>query len=103
MYESTFVFENDFAAVLPPPGPNQPPPLHPLLQQEPVQGNCDVLIFHPRHDLTLARLEAKDIIGIIDQWISTYKQRGGQEGIEYIQIFEVCSLHLTCTNFINIA
>ena len=31
------------------------------LSSEPVVGACDVLIFHPRHDLTLARLSPEDI------------------------------------------
>ena len=100
MYESTFVFENDFAAVLPPPGPLPPPLLHPLLAQEPVQGNCDVLIFHPRHDLTLPRLETSEIVRIVDEWIAVYEKRGRQEGIKYIQIFEVRPLS-TCINIAN--
>ena len=86
------VFTNDFSAVLPPPGPAAPCAPHPLLQTEPVEGACDVLIFHPRHDLTLARLPPSDIETIIDQWKAIYKKRGAQEGIKYVQIFEVrCS------------
>ena len=88
-YEHTMVFENDYAAVLPPPGPSAPPAPHPLLTTEPVQGGCDVLCFHPRHDLTLARLPIPDIERVIEQWISIYKKRGAQEGIKYVQIFEV--------------
>jgi len=41
-----------------------------LLACEPVVGPCDVLIFHPRHDLTLPRLALKDIARIVDEWIS---------------------------------
>lgn len=51
-----------------------------------------MIIFHPRHDLTLARLGQEDIIRIIDEWISVYTKRGSQEGIKYVQIFEVCAL-----------
>ena len=88
-YEHTMVFENDFAAVLPPPGPAAPAAPHPLLTTEPVQGGCDVICFHPRHDLTLARLPVPDIQRIIDEWCSIYKKRGSQEDIKYVQIFEV--------------
>lgn len=88
-YTSTMVFENDFAAVLPPPGPVPPAAPHPLLTTEPVQGGCDVIVFHPRHDLTLARLSQADIVKIVDEWIAVYKARGRQEGVEYVQIFEV--------------
>ena len=84
-------FENDFAAVLPPPGPIAPMISHPLLTTEPVQGGCDVLCFHPRHDLTLARLEVEAIEKIIEEWTRVYLRRGRQEGIKYVQIFEVFS------------
>ncbi|KAG8916723.1 galactose-1-phosphate uridyl transferase [Tulasnella sp. 417] len=94
-YISTMVFENDFPAVLPPPGPKSPEPIHPLLRLEPVQGNCDVLIFHPRHDLTLARLSSSDIERVIEEWKAIYVRRGNQEGIEYVQIFEVGIINCT--------
>lgn len=90
-YGNTFAFENDFAAVLPPPGPAPPPVPHPLLTIEPVQGGCDVICFHPRHDLTLARLPIPDIRKVIDEWVRIYLKRGREEGINYVQIFEVCS------------
>ena len=83
------VFANDYAAVLPPPGPIAPAAPHPLLTTQPVDGQCDVLAFHPQHDLTLARLAVKDIARIVDEWIAVYKRRGAQEGIKYVQIFEV--------------
>jgi UDPglucose--hexose-1-phosphate uridylyltransferase len=87
-YTKTTVFENDFAAVLPQPAPQPPAAPHPLLTSEPVSGGCDVIIFHPRHDLTLARLNSEDILPIIDEWIRVYVRRGAQLGIEYVQIFE---------------
>ncbi|KAH9951440.1 galactose-1-phosphate uridyl transferase [Amylocystis lapponica] len=80
VYTHTMVFENDFAAVLPPPGPAAPPAPHPLLTTEPVQGGCDVLIFHPRHDLTLARLPIADIERIIEEWCTVYKKRVQKRG-----------------------
>lgn len=90
VYDATMSFVNDYAAVLPPPGPLAPVAPHPLLTTEPVNGACDVIIFHPRHDLTLARLAKEDILRIIDEWIAVYKKRGDQEEIKYVQIFEVC-------------
>lgn len=88
-YENTTAFENDFAAVLPPPGPLAPVAPHPLLTTEPVQGGCDVICFHPRHDLTLARLAIGDIEKVIEEWIRVYLTRGRQDRIKYVQIFEV--------------
>ncbi|KAF7796787.1 hypothetical protein EIP86_007971 [Pleurotus ostreatoroseus] len=97
-YTSTFVFENDYAAVLPPPGPEAPPAPHPLLTAEPVTGGCDVITFHPRHDLTLARLAIPDIEKVIAQWCAVYDRRGHQEGIEYVQIFENKGAMMGCSN-----
>ena len=95
-YEHTMVFANDFAAVLPPPGPTEPPEPHHLLKTAPVQGGCDVIIFHPRHDLTLARLPVPDIERVIEEWRTVYTKRGAEDGVNYIQIFEV--RHIGCTD-----
>ncbi|KAJ7632320.1 galactose-1-phosphate uridylyltransferase [Roridomyces roridus] len=97
-FEHTHVFENDFAAVLPAPAPIAPIAPHPLLATEPVHGGCDVLIFHPRHDLTLSRLTLPDIERIIDEWIKIYTKRSMQEGIKYVQIFENKGAMMGCSN-----
>jgi len=89
VYTSTMVFENDYGAVLPPPGPVAPQTAHPLLSAEPIQGGCDVVCFHPRHDLSLPTLSLSDVENIVDEWISVYMRRGTEPGIKYVQIFEV--------------
>ncbi|KAI0075447.1 galactose-1-phosphate uridylyltransferase [Panus rudis PR-1116 ss-1] len=97
-YTRTTVFENDYAAVLPPPGPAPPAPPHPLLTSDPVEGGCDVIVFHPRHDLTLARLSRDDILNVIAEWQSVYNRRGSQDGIKYVQIFENKGSIMGCSN-----
>ncbi|EIW85331.1 galactose-1-phosphate uridylyltransferase [Coniophora puteana RWD-64-598 SS2] len=97
-YTSTLVFENDFAAVLPPPGPAAPDASHPLLTVEPVQGGCDVICFHPRHDLSFPTLQIPDIEKVIDQWTQVYLTRGRQEGIKYVQLFETKGAIMGCSN-----
>lgn len=97
VYDQTYIFENDFAAVLPLPMPKAPAAIHPLLSLEPIHGGCDVLVFHPRHDLTLSRLSISDIERIIDDWTLIYRRRGSQDGIKYVQIFEV-DLHVDSTS-----
>ena len=47
------------------------------------------MMFHPRHDLTLARMSIHDIEYVIAEWVRIYLERGSQPGIEYVQIFEV--------------
>lgn len=83
------VFENDYPAILPPPGPAAPSVAHPLLTAEPIQGACDVVCFHPRHDLSLPTLSLDDVVKIVEEWTRVYVLRGAQSGIEYVQIFEV--------------
>lgn len=88
-YERIFTFVNDFAALLPGPAPEAPVPPHPMFTSQPVHGTCDVIVFHPDHNLTLAQLEPSAIETIIDEWIRVYLERGTQEGVKYVQIFEV--------------
>ncbi|KAF9228626.1 galactose-1-phosphate uridylyltransferase [Gyrodon lividus] len=97
-YKTTMVFENDYAAVLPPPGPVDPPSLHPLLTTEPIQGGCDVVCFHPRHDLSLPTLKVDDIVDIVEEWARIYHRRGFQDGIKYVQIFENKGAIMGCSN-----
>ncbi|THV08086.1 galactose-1-phosphate uridyl transferase [Dendrothele bispora CBS 962.96] len=97
-YEHTYTFENDYAAILPPPVPAPPPVSHPLLTIQPVSGGCDVLIFHPRHDLTIPRLTLEDISRIIEEWIRIYRKRGAEEGIKHVQIFENKGSIMGCSN-----
>ena len=54
-YESTFVFTNDFAALLPD-SPLFDEGQDPLLRYQGVRGTGRVLCFSPRHDLTLAEM-----------------------------------------------
>ncbi|KAF9456501.1 galactose-1-phosphate uridylyltransferase [Collybia nuda] len=98
VYTHVHTFDNDFAAILPAPSPPTPSSPHPLLTTEPVHGGCDVLIYHPRHDLTLARLSVGDIKRIVDEWIRIYHKRGSQEGIKYVQIFENKGSIMGCSN-----
>ena len=97
-YKETFTFENDFAAILHSPIPSAPLPVHPLMTVQPIHGACDVLTFHPRHDLTMALLSQSDIKRIINEWIRLYEARGSQPGIQYVQIFEVWHFLIVLTS-----
>ncbi|KAG6865278.1 hypothetical protein C0991_003738 [Blastosporella zonata] len=98
VYQNTHTFVNDFSALLPAPTPATPLAPHPLLTASPIHGACDVLIFHPRHDLTPARLQVPDIERIVAEWIRIYQLRGSQEGIKYVQIFENNGAMMGCSN-----
>lgn len=84
-YSSTFVFTNDFAALLPN-VPLIPPGGHPLHQAMSVQGECRVLCFSPRHDLTLAEMAVPEIRLVVDTWADQVTELG--QRYRWIQVFE---------------
>lgn len=86
-YGSTFVFENDFAALLPE-GPGGGIDTGGLLVAKSERGLCKVLCFSPRHDLTLARMEVDAIKPVVDLWVEQYREIGDLDFISYVQIFE---------------
>src|SRR3974390_20988 len=76
-YEHTFVFVNDFSALLPD-TPSDSPPAAPLLRTEPVRGECRVICFSPRHDLTLAQMSVPQIRRVVDVWAEQVVELGGR-------------------------
>src|SRR6476469_782981 len=72
-YQTTFVFENDFAALRSdtPPGKFEDAG---LLRAESEAGVCRVVCFNPRHDLTLARMTTDQIMPVVDTWVQEFKE-----------------------------
>ncbi|KAH7103936.1 galactose-1-phosphate uridylyltransferase [Auriculariales sp. MPI-PUGE-AT-0066] len=85
-YQATWTFPNDFAALLP--TTEDVTDAHPLLKSEPVTGECDVIIYNPRHDLLMARMTREEIRAVITEWRALYNTRGHQKGIGHVQLFE---------------
>jgi UDPglucose--hexose-1-phosphate uridylyltransferase len=92
-YTGTFVFENDFAALL----PNTPMQAFsravdddspPLLCAESERGICRVVCFSPRHDLTLSRMDAAALRQVVDTWVGQYTELGALPWVRHVQIFE---------------
>jgi len=86
-YKKTFVFENDFAALLPD-TPKGSINKGGLLKAESESGICRVINFSPDHSLTLAQMDEKSIVGVIETWIEQYVDLGSKEDINHVQIFE---------------
>lgn len=87
-YSTVFVFDNDYAALLPEAPSIEPDPAHPLLRAETELGICRVLCFHPDHSLTLARMEVEEIVPVIKAWTEQWIELGARPGISHVQIFE---------------
>lgn len=96
-YDGTFLFQNDFSALLPdvPPGRAGD---HELLLSESKSGLCRVICFSPRHDLTLPEMEVADIRRVVDLWTEQYEELGAMDDINHVQIFENKGLAMGCSN-----
>jgi UDPglucose--hexose-1-phosphate uridylyltransferase len=86
-YTSTFVFDNDFAALLPG-TPDATVDREGLLIAAGEPGICRVGCFSPRHDLTVARMSVPDLTLVVDVWIAQYADLGRRPDIGHVQIFE---------------
>ena len=84
-YDTTFVFTNDFAALLPDVPPVVPDP-DPLFRLEAVPGTCRVICFSPRHDLTFCQLPLPDVRRVVDLWADQTAELG--ERYRWVQVFE---------------
>jgi UDPglucose--hexose-1-phosphate uridylyltransferase len=94
-YASTLVFVNDFSALLPD-APVGEKTTDELFQVEPVRGECRVICFSPRHDLTLAQMEKQDIRRVVDVWAQQVTELG--ETYRWVQLFENKGAVMGCSN-----
>lgn len=94
-YDSTLVFTNDFSALLPdtPTATSHP---EDLLRTEPARGECRVICFSPRHDLTLAEMPAADIRKVVDVWAEQITDLG--QRYRWVQVFENKGAMMGCSN-----
>jgi UDPglucose--hexose-1-phosphate uridylyltransferase len=87
-YTGTFVFDNDFAALLPEPTTEVYRADSPLLVSEAERGICRVICFSPRHDLSLPELDLPAIEDVLATWAEHSADLGGRDFIHYVQVFE---------------
>lgn len=108
-YTSTFVFENDYAALKPQAVDHQEQDASSisarLFRTEPARGRCYVLCFNPRHDLTLAHLTTppyssqEHIVPVVKAWQALYRDIPRENPfIRYIQFFENKGSAMGCSN-----
>lgn len=96
-YATTFVFDNDFAALLDLPaaeGYRQGD----LLLAEPERGICRVVCFSPRHDLTVAEMELDGLRGVVECWAEQSIELNALPWMGYVQIFENRGEMMGCSN-----
>lgn len=96
-YDSTFVFQNDFSALLKETDDSiKSPSQTSLFKSESVRGECRVICFSPRHDLTLPQMEIPEIRHVIDVW--TQQADELLRKYRWVQIFENKGAVMGCSN-----
>ena len=78
------MFTNDFAALRP--ATSADVLEDGLLRAEGEQGTCRVICFSPRHDLTLAGMDAADVRRVVDLWAEQTAELGAR--YRWVQVFE---------------
>lgn len=94
-YNSTFVFNNDFPALVdevPEPGPSS----HPLFISAGAKGCCKVMCFHPHSNVTLPTMALQEISDVIKKWIDVSLELSSK--YNWIQIFENKGEIMGCSN-----
>jgi len=86
-YDSTFVFDNDFSALV---SDRFAAELDEqgLIRASSERGICRVICFSPRHDLTLPEMSHAEIRRVVDVWAEQTVELGALDYINYVQIFE---------------
>jgi UDPglucose--hexose-1-phosphate uridylyltransferase len=94
-YDSTFLFTNDFPALLedipvPPESDDE------LFQTGGARGTCKVMCFHPKSNKTLPVMTPKEIRTVIDAWIKEFNELAKK--YTWVQIFENKGAAMGCSN-----
>ncbi|MHB9129838.1 MAG: UDP-glucose--hexose-1-phosphate uridylyltransferase [Armatimonadota bacterium] len=96
-YASTYIFQNDFSALLPD-TPRGEKAVNELLVARTERGLCRVICFSPRHDLSLAEMSAEEILPVVNLWTAQYAELSTYPDINHIQIFENKGAAMGCSN-----
>lgn len=84
-YQGTYVFDNDFAALMTD-SPEAPPCENPLFRVESARGLSRVICFSPDHSKTLPELALPAIRGVIETWNEQIESLG--KTYLWVQAFE---------------
>ena len=83
-YDGTFVFTNDFAALLATGG--EAGNTRSVFRSRPAAGEARVICFAPDHGATLARMPAEGIVRVVDSWCALSSELGARW--DHVQLFE---------------
>jgi UDPglucose--hexose-1-phosphate uridylyltransferase len=106
VYQKTFVFDNDFPALLRPTGSAEIGAQNlvdsvedgRLFRALPESGICRVVCFSPRHDLTFPELPKSQAAEVVETWVYETRSLETVEDICYVQVFENKGALMGCSN-----
>ena len=94
-YDETFVFTNDFAALLPD-TPIFVKQSDSLFRTENIKGTSRVICFSPNHGLTIPRMKLEDILKVVNVWAEQIEDLG--KTYKWVQVFENKGDVMGCSN-----
>ncbi len=99
-YEDTYVFTNDFAALLPVSSDTSEitEQKDDLLIAEPEPGVCRVICYSPRHDMSIPRMGIDCAEKVVNVWCREFAELGARDDIGHVQIFENRGGVMGCSN-----
>jgi UDPglucose--hexose-1-phosphate uridylyltransferase len=86
-YTETFVFDNDYPAMLPNVFPSEMD-LEGLIVARVERGICRVVCFSPRHDLTIPLMQPEEVRRVVEVWTQQYRELRELPWVKHVQIFE---------------
>jgi UDPglucose--hexose-1-phosphate uridylyltransferase len=85
-YTQPYVFLNDFPALNA--VSDASARADELLMAQPVSGECRVLCYSPRHDLSLGDLPGHEMLAVVRAWRTQFAELDARRDLAYVQIFE---------------
>lgn len=95
VYEGTYVFSNDFPALVDDLPKNRDFD-HPLFEIESVQGASRVICYSPRHNTTLPEMTVEEVRQVVEMWSDQVLDLGVD--YRWVQIFENKGDMMGCSN-----
>ena len=86
-YQSVFVFDNDHPCVSPS-APDVEPTACNVFRNRRADGVARVVCYTPRHDLTLAELPRREILGLLAALQAQYRELGARPNVRHVLMFE---------------
>jgi len=59
-----------------------------LFRCKPARGTCEVIVYTPQHDTSLAKLNVEHIRLVVDLWAERFEELGSRNYVKYVFIFE---------------